>query len=98
MNTQNPSAKQPRQLPQSTVAAPAADDVDPSIVVLDTLGAIADALEVQATISAAQFLLNNAPEDEMPTLRASPAIQNAKAAALAYLRDAGQNGDNTASE
>jgi hypothetical protein len=81
--------KQPRKLPQST---PPAED-DPSMIVLEALDAIATALDLQATISAAQFLLNNAPEDEMPTLRQSDAIQNAKASALAYLRDAGQNGD-----
>lgn len=90
MNTEN--KQQPRKLPQSQQQAAPAED-DPSFIVLESLDAIATALEIQATITAAQFLLNNAPEDEMVTLRQSAAIQNAKATALAYLRDSGENGD-----
>lgn len=80
---------QPRKLPQSTTHAAPADADDPSLIVLEALDAIAGALEMQATIAAAQFLLNNAPEDEMATLRQSAAIKNATAAALTFLREPG---------
>lgn len=83
--------QQPRKLPQSMAQAHTLPtEVDPSAIVLDMLDAIAGAMDMQATIAAANFILHN-PHD-LPDGVLKEVTSAASAAALAYLRDVGQNG------
>jgi hypothetical protein len=86
----NDKAK-PRQMPRSAEVAVE----DPAFIVLETLDAIASAMEMQATIAAARFVIEHADscDDPVSDGAISASTSAAVCAALAYLAEPGENGD-----